>query len=204
MKLFKFKSVEPYTHVLDILQNERIYCPTFNQLNDPFEGVLGVRPPEPEGKPNIEFIRNLGLYWQEHRNKLKEYRVCSLSVCNSEILMWAHYSAGFQGICIEFELPEDYPDLHEVTYEKDVSSITPESPIDYLTTKLDCWKYEKEYRYISTDKEFLDIKGMIRNIYIGGRINQNVMDDILNYVLQSDWGLKIARPNPKNGCIEFA
>lgn len=204
MKLFKFKSTEPYKHVLDILQNERIYCPTFDHLNDPFEGILGVRPPEPDGKPNLEFLRNLGVYWQEHRSKLKEYRVCSLSMCNTEILMWAHYSAGFQGICIEFELPEGYPGLHKVEYEEDVSLISPESPIDYLTTKLECWKYESEYRFITTDKNYLDIKGRIRSVYIGGRINQYVMDHILKYVLKNGWGLKIARPNHKNGCIEFA
>ena len=204
MKLFKFKSVEPYTHVLDILQNERIYCPTFDQLNDPFEGVLGVRPPEPQGTPDVNFIRRVSSYWEEHTEKLKEFRVCSLSQSNSEILMWAHYSAGFQGICIEFELPDSCSDLYKVKYESDVSSISPETPIDYLTTKLDCWVYENEYRFITTDRKYLDITGAIRNVYVGGRVNENVMNDILNYVLQSDWGLKIARPNPKNGRIEFA
>jgi hypothetical protein len=203
MKLFKFKSVEPYMHVLDILQNERIYCPTFDQLNDPFEGFLGVCPPKPQGSLDVNFLRELGSYWEEHTEKLKEYRVCSLSKCNSEILMWAHYSAGFQGICIEFELPDSYPGLHKVSYEKDVSGISPESPIDYLTTKLGCWEYENEYRFITTDKKYLDITGAIRNIYIGGRINHNVLNDILNYVLHSKWGLKIARPNLRNGCIEF-
>lgn len=202
MKLFKFKSVEPYTHVLEILQDEKIYCPTFEQLNDPFEGILGVRPPKPEGKVDLDFIEQLSDYWEKHIEKLKGYRVCSLSESNSEILLWAHYSAGLQGICIELELPDSCPDLYEVKYVGNVPEKI-SNPIDYLTTKLDCWSYEKEYRFITTDKEYLDVAGMIRNVYFGGRINKTIMEDILNYVLKNDWGVKIARPNPTKGCMEF-
>ena len=41
-KLFKYKSLEPrcaIDQVLDIINNERIYMPSYSELNDPAEGM---------------------------------------------------------------------------------------------------------------------------------------------------------------------
>jgi hypothetical protein len=42
MLLYKYKSLENFDQVSDLLLTNRLYCPTPSQLNDPLEGVLGI------------------------------------------------------------------------------------------------------------------------------------------------------------------
>jgi len=39
MILYKYRSLEQFEYVLDILLNERLYCSYYKDLNDPLEGI---------------------------------------------------------------------------------------------------------------------------------------------------------------------
>ena len=40
MILYKYRSLSNFEHVADIILNDRLYCPTYEELNDPFEGLF--------------------------------------------------------------------------------------------------------------------------------------------------------------------
>ncbi len=42
MILYKYRSLANFEHVLDIILNQRLYCSTYPELNDPFEGIYRV------------------------------------------------------------------------------------------------------------------------------------------------------------------
>ena len=43
--LYKFKNLEPFSQVADLLMTGRLYCAHPSELNDPLEGVLGMSVP---------------------------------------------------------------------------------------------------------------------------------------------------------------
>lgn len=85
-------------------------------------------------------------------------------------LMWAHYGAGYSGVCFEFEVPDDISDdlLLPVCY----SSLAPTISVNeflfatdatvnrIVSTKNICWAYEKEWRIIRPLDEKADCGGM--------------------------------------------
>lgn len=86
--------------------------------------------------------------------------ILSLSARNDDILMWSHYAACHQGICIEFrtdiapsvfrkaqpvDYRDDYPqfDLREVIVNEQLRSTAP-----WMLTKSRHWNYEQEWRVL--------------------------------------------------------
>ena len=121
-------------------------------------------------KQNQTYLQNqtpkeFDAYSQEIATKLLNIMSESIGIlCLSKSwknpLMWSHYSAGFQGFCVGYELPSDskvLPKL-EVTYsderfplnETEVlkNRITPELIERIIARKSLHWKYEEEVRYI--------------------------------------------------------
>ncbi|MFW2592081.1 hypothetical protein ACN5PC_09175 [Aliarcobacter butzleri] len=96
--------------------------------------------------------------------------ICSFSNRNgfSNPIMWGYYANGFKGVAIEIEIPEN-KNLKKVSYSSELPKIfSEEEIIKILTTKLNKWKHEKEYRFIiDTEKEFLYKIGEITKVYLG-------------------------------------
>lgn len=107
MDVYKFKSIaslddEALTHTLDIIQNNRIYCGTYDQMNDPFEGILGKQSKtqlELEGgnhKVCVASLSRISDEWQLIKQDLSKQRFCSLTTAVDEVLMWSHYAGNLQ------------------------------------------------------------------------------------------------------------
>jgi len=88
-------------------------------------------------------------FWMEHDEKINSYRVCSFSSNPESVLMWSYYGAGHSGMCLELNLSEYEKDIHEVKYVSDIKETDRSSIKSLLTCKLDVWKHENEYRWIS-------------------------------------------------------
>lgn len=165
VRLFKYKSLENLDHVLDILENERIYCAKYCQLNDPFEGILGLSIAK-KGM-NAKELSKLSDFYKVHKDELHRYNICSFSATNDNVLMWAHYADSFRGVCIEIELPVDHPNLYKVEYVDNKSSLEVVEPKDLLRYKMADWAYEREFRIITEGERYFDIKGMIKSVCLG-------------------------------------
>ncbi|RKY05093.1 MAG: hypothetical protein DRP56_09310 [Planctomycetota bacterium] len=88
--------------------------------------------------------------------KKTEYGICSFSGFEAieNLLMWGYYANGFKGVAIEIEVDEQ--NVEKVNYVEDLADISKERVGNttnnivkkILTTKLNCWKHEEEYRFL--------------------------------------------------------
>jgi hypothetical protein len=140
MRVYHFLATK---YALKTLYEHRIKISTITDLNDPFE-MLCFDTEDPVNHQIIaktidEFSRSYGV-------------VC-FSKSWKNPLLWAHYIDKHKGICLGFDLPDDY--LKEVTYLRDripfpegISDINEAFPYaeQFLYTKFEGWRYEDEVR----------------------------------------------------------
>ncbi|ENM3732418.1 MULTISPECIES: DUF2971 domain-containing protein [Vibrio] len=139
---YKYKSLSNFEFVLDILLRERLYASKYGELNDPMEGVIKVDGTIPD---------ELEETWKKI---LEELRVCCFTPDDSNTLMWAHYADGGRGCVIEFELLQNSEPVKVCYRDKPKVSknqLTKDKAIEILKYKDSSWKYEKEFRCITSD-----------------------------------------------------
>ena len=158
-RLYKYRNISNFRFFVDILLNNQLYGAKYDELNDPFEGLL------------LSHTEKISESLAEHRKKLREarknYRICSLSKVHDNNLMWSHYADGHRGCCIEFVVEEnDNWKMLDVNYDDKALNINSNTTIeDVLSHKLSPWSYEEEVRYISTVSRYLKVR--ITKIYLG-------------------------------------
>lgn len=151
IKLYKFRPLatcEDFCRAQEILKTGKFWCAKFNKLNDPMEGIYLS-----EGFSQ-ERIKEL-------LDSKAEFGICSFSKQYTKPKMWKHYASDFRGIVIEIEV--NLKQVHKIRYDKSFSEIQEKipahkiKPVKYakqiLTRKLDIWKHESEYRYLTTKGE---------------------------------------------------
>jgi len=165
MKLFKYKSLEPFEYVADIICNKRLYAAAFTELNDPMEGMFLTEPGTREG------------YVRDVKTGKERLRICSFSKDASSPPLWAYYADGFRGICLEVEVANRHPDyeLHEVEYDditpvfgNQAARLKHELPRLLLRRKTRQWMPENEVR-ILTERQFITDGIKITGILLGKR-----------------------------------
>lgn len=184
MKLYKFRSLadfEDLNRIINIVKTGKFWCSRFSELNDPMEGVYITRK---MGNMDIDNVYG-------EKNK---YAICSFSGQSGfrNPIMWGYYANGFKGVGIEIEVADNNDDIPEVNY-------VPTSDIDYLngedrikkvlTSKLECWKHEAEYRFLTQGNKGLHSIGEITGVCFGnpyGNVANKQMiyknnQDILNH-----------------------
>lgn len=134
-RLFKYKSIlgDGRSHLIDILQNNRLYFQLPSELNDPFELRPRVDIDIHSDQFRDEYLEALSIYFRRTQPSLKEverlhlaqdnYRqlssnndfkqkidetfrlnaVTCLSTNENSLLMWAHYCVGHKGCLLEFD-----------------------------------------------------------------------------------------------------
>ena len=179
--LLKFMSLnkDNIGRIKEMILNKEIRCSQLWRLNDAMEGVFKISVDElnkvdENGKTKVDKI-----YGEKDK-----YFTCSFAHPKllESPLLWGYYANGFKGIAIEIELNNnDKESFHKVNYCDDFKLFDDDLPlnkkpkhekiIEIITTKLECWGHEKEYRYIkkldsqTTEKVYCDVK--IKKIYIG-------------------------------------
>jgi hypothetical protein len=191
MHLFKYKSCEPFVHLVDILVNQRLYCATYDTLNDPVEGVFGHSIKAPDD-PDADKLRHFSYEWTLHENRLKPNRICSLAGNVTNQLMWAHYTQGHKGVCFEIDC-SGIQGLTPVTYFNNASHVSISEPKDYLKCKHSDWAYEEEHRII-TESEHVPIEGRVRSIHLGARIDPVYIRPL--FVLCDRAGVRVNMASP--------
>lgn len=154
MLLYKYLSFLNLNHALDILVNSRLYCSSYLDLNDPFEGLFSATihiPPRDRLKfpfftlpESYSVTKSVSDLCDSAQDKV---RICSLSSSITDVRLWSHYADGNRGFALEIDFSglEDY--VHKVIYSKELPTygytlLTAPSPIEVLTRKTLHWSYE--------------------------------------------------------------
>jgi len=181
-KLYKYKSLKQFEYFMDILTQNRLYGSTFKELNDPMEGFFQSKNFTSEE-------------WEKIKKAKDTVRICSLSKCHDNVLMWTHYADEHRGCCIELEVNTDKWERMDIEYSKTPmqfeSGIEEKDALNQIArTKSDFWKYENEVRYVKTDlpqtnegkphKANLPIR--VIKIYLGVRVDKQQQDRIKRIV----------------------
>lgn len=164
MKLYKFRSLGSCQDLIKarmILETGEFWCSRFWELNDPMEGVYC--------STNTDKHSTSALYDEKSRRA-----ICSFSGENAfgNPLMWGYYANGFRGIAIEIKVNCEASKITEINYTDEISKIGNDddksiSVKHILTTKLNCWSHENEYRYIDNDNKGPRKIGNITAVYFG-------------------------------------
>jgi hypothetical protein len=158
LTLYKYRTLEPFEYIADIICENRFHTAQFFDLNDPMEGLFNIR-----GEITEEDVKEL-------REATKQFRICSFSRTATHPVLWAHYASGFKGVCIEVEIRSTGPgfDLASVDYTLSRSSIRPEQvgvtcllPQALLQRKAAEWELEQEVRAFASG-EFICCRDSIK------------------------------------------
>jgi hypothetical protein len=157
--LYKYKNLNNFKWILDIVLNKKLYAAKYTELNDPMEGIF----------------RHRGLHKniiRELKSEKKELRICSLSKTCNDNLMWAHYADGERGIVIGIkkECLSSQNHIHsicDIDYWG-IPYVEENTTADaILSRKNKEWGYEQEVRVFTKEKY---IKIEIEEIILGSRI----------------------------------
>ena len=213
MRLFKFRSLSNIEFVLDIIYNQRLYCATYDNLNDPFEGLfisnllnLSERPTGAELLSSNEAGYQVVVNAKHiHNEALENSRICSLSRAINDVRLWSYYGDGHTGIAIEIEVNEDDPLVFPVNYNSelprvDLNNLCEADVINLFKQKTLHWQHEQEYRIVSSDKYYC-IKQKIRSIYLGSRVSA-FHAEILTKAVGQDVDIFHTQINPQTVEVE--
>jgi Protein of unknown function (DUF2971). len=174
---YKFRSSQRPEFTVDILENNRLFCSDWRDLNDPMEGTYDTL--ITGSSPNhLECVREI------YSSKVR-LRVCSLSETYKSHAMWAYYADEFRGAAIELKLPSyavtriDYASglrIHKWQTDSNPYQIARK----ILTTKHSDWEAEKEVRVLH-DQEFYELPpGAIQRVILGSRATSSFENAIRN------------------------
>jgi len=118
---------------------------------------------------SYERVNLLAGYSEENIATIRKRRIYCLTPFPDLTLMWSHYAEKHKGICLEFGIdnpllrmalevlyPEKYPVWLPHQFENDH-----DSAIEMILTKAEPWKYEREFRIISSYNNDKDTAGAL-------------------------------------------
>ena len=149
LRLYKYRALEPFEYIADIICENRFHTAQFFDLNDPMEGLFNIK-----GEMKEEYMKKI-------KEAKERVRICSFSRTATHPVLWAHYASGFKGMCIEVEFRGTGPgfDLASVDYTSSRSVIRPEQaevtcllPHTLLVRKAEDWELEQEVRAFASDE----------------------------------------------------
>lgn len=165
---YKYKSLGNIERFLDIIANQRIYVPKYDELNDPMEGHYQCFSMGDDSYMK-DFLKNV-------RDVKSGVRILSLTTSYDNYLMWSHYCDGHKGVCIKLQV-KTKEEPHTVIYDSDIPILTGKTIEDVETIlchKSSLWHYEHEVRYFKpmAEKrtEYLGIK--ISDVYFGAKAKE--------------------------------
>lgn len=148
---YKYRSLDNWKFVLDIIVNKRMYASPFNSLNDPMEGRYFYF-----GKDVTHGVRRAIYQSKKSRN------ILSLSETKTNTLLWSYYAAGHKGVAFGVRLSNALNaqiKLKPVTYDNGVyigpkeARLNPDIvALKILTQKQMPWAHEREVRVFSPER----------------------------------------------------
>jgi hypothetical protein len=162
--LFKYRTLDNYKFVVDIIVNARLFAATYSDLNDPMEGYYRYR----DGGISKDLLEKIN----GARSRL---RLCSLSRDSDNALMWAHYASGHRGFVVGADVDDKAYKLRSVKYDGPsylrhaADHGDEETAINVLCHKHEVWGYEEEERVFVSGANFINIT--LREFILGSRMS---------------------------------
>jgi len=142
--LYKYKPINQFT--LDIISNDRIFFPSPDLFNDPFDTKCSFTktsviaqstdsqkiemdfPGDDLNQTMIFTRKDMSIDIERFEQKLKSFGILSLAQDPKNILMWSHYAENHKGLCIGFERNKsnelgDNNKTRKVNYTKNYPSL---------------------------------------------------------------------------------
>lgn len=199
MKVYKYRS--NYNRDLITLFLNQLYAPTYDKLNDPFEGMYNDK----EDKEILELLKSYGStplekVYEELIMMVKQKGIYSLCKTYNNEILWSLYSDSHKGFTIEYDLDiliNDFnfniitPLIHivDVNY-KDTpqkSMILKDSLSKFIDlanvigTKSTSWQHENEIRLIFEEPGINTFNfRAVTSIIFGLRASENDINNTMN------------------------
>jgi hypothetical protein len=153
-RFYKYRDFSSFDRIVDIFENQRLYCATRRELNDPVEGIFQAEVMESKYSVVVDAP--------------DAKRICSMSATIESVVQWSHYANGHNGIAIDFEPTAT---LEKVIYNDELVDIgaVEDGPSEPLLYKSKDWSYEEEYRHVSTSRWLF---GRVCGVVIGARVSE--------------------------------
>jgi hypothetical protein len=175
--LYKYRALEPFEYVADIICQNRFHTAQFFDLNDPMEGLFNIK-----GNVKEEYLRKI-------KEAQERDRICSFSRTPTHPVLWAHYASSFRGVCIEVEVtPPGGPGFFTapVDYTSVRSTISPKQAEfrrllthTLLVRKAKDWKLEQEVRAFANGEFIYCGDSMRITRVLLGLETPNVMQEVI-------------------------
>jgi hypothetical protein len=192
MRLYKYRNLDNFRFFIDIILNNRLFAPSYTNLNDPMEGHYKYK----DESMTKEIFNNI------HKEKQK-LGICSLSECSEIELMWAHYCDGHRGVVIGVEIPDnsnnydirkiEYTGLPKVSQPNNDYTKYSDIAKDILTHKHEIWEYEKEVRVFVQGRDYID--ATIKEVILGQKMDNRTYSFIKNLIYKINPEIVIQRAN---------
>lgn len=166
-----------FDFVVDILRHHRFHASSFENLNDPMEGIyseqLSAGPNQQKNK-KTKSLKRLVKVITSGKNP-KGLRVCSFSNKYEKLLLWAHYAEQFKGVCFEVEiLNTNSFEILNIDYSSTPPRIARPGPDQtqnawrlIYSWKHSDWEYEDEVRLLTPSKYIDNNSIKISSIFFG-------------------------------------
>ncbi|MFK8053996.1 MAG: DUF2971 domain-containing protein [Woeseiaceae bacterium] len=182
--LYKYRSLDNWKFLIDILINQRLFAAHFETLNDPMEGRFFYD----EGIP--QDYRDLIIY------RKQEWRICSLTRNPRNTLMWSYYGGEHKGLALEFTVPRrKHQIIRPVNYDyglhlqpQHTQSALDDVAVQILSQKMSNWHHEDEVR-VFTQHDFIDIR--LSKIILGCRVAGDDRRLIRSLVRKADLSIPV-------------
>jgi hypothetical protein len=229
--LYKYRSLENFEYILDIILNERLHCAPYEELNDPFEGIflstytlrawsepilgnpcatLGDMKKPRLINPSLAAPYLHGKQITSHKNieeclESERNKICSLSATLTDVRLWSYYAAGFTGVCFELEVSEDTPALYPVSYSESLPKFCDSpllSPHSHQVLSCKTNHWEHEQEYrIISENSFFSVTGKLKAIYLGERVS-DLHRTLLGKVINDKFPIYRTRINKTKIAVE--
>jgi hypothetical protein len=179
-KLYRFRPLAgpALDRELKAILGSYVFCPSYEELNDPMEGVHTESAVLREAKSYKVTVAEVS-------SAKALLGIASFSEALNSEPMWAHYAAEFQGMCVAYnfrKLLDELSDEHafvRMTYNEKAPVISSERKTAdqrarmVLSTKAVRWAPEREWRLLrpSRGPANYQSKNCVTGIYLGARIS---------------------------------
>lgn len=163
--LYKYRDLQNFRFVVDILLKSRLYAAQYFDMNDPMEGHYLYR-----GSSELD---------QDIKRRLagekKKVRIVSLSRDPANELMWAHYANGHRGVAFGVEpIVDPTTEVRPVEYDGPArlgrESLSSMNAIEILSHKLEVWQYEQEERLFVSGPLYAHVH--VRELILGRKMSK--------------------------------
>lgn len=215
--LYKYRSMASRTgaeRAMDILVNNQLYAAAPETFDDLFEcrstmnfdapkeaKIAGAQRQYP-GLDATELLNKCAeLESKDHSPILDRFRAGMGAIClftrPDDLLMWAYYGGGHNGICIELRATKTHDQIDFIAkafharYCRDfpvVNFYTDEQTVKlekYLLSKSEAWQHEDEWRVLINEppeNRLIPLpRGMISAVYLGARISDANRQKVLDW-----------------------